>query len=234
MFRPFSSRESPRGNTNTQDVLMLRVRSSVLGCYLISMTLQAMVYPVAVACAWMSWPSEKGPWLESRGGMFEDQSLLGLRIHLYAFFGYLLNDLPISWENSLIRLHHLVCIVGILVVFHAPEAHVPTALGIFALEYGSLFYNAWLIDETLRDAAIFWWPRSRSVVSGVFRFGMTISNVVAGYLLLRVIRTNVTFAHWGFGSFYAVCGAPLLLLRQKEVFCAEKPASAVVKISPAD
>ena len=39
-------------------------------------------------------------------------------------------------------------IVGILVVFHAPEAHVPTALGIFALEYGSLFYNAWLIDES--------------------------------------------------------------------------------------
>lgn len=231
VFRPFSSRQS-RGNA--QDVLMLRVRSSVVGCYLISMTLQAIVYPVAVASAWISWPSEKGPWLESRGGMFEDSSLLGLRIQLYAFFGYLLNDLPMSWENSLIRLHHLVCIAGVLVAFHAPEAHVPTALGIFALEYGSLFYNAWLIDETLRDAAVFWWPRSRRVVSGLFRFGMTISNVAASYLLLRVVRTNVTFAHWGFGSFYAVCGAPLLLLRQKEVFCAERPASALVKISSTD
>ena len=43
------------------------------------------------------------------GGLFADPSLLGLRIELYAFFGYLVNDLPMSWENPLIRLHHIVC-----------------------------------------------------------------------------------------------------------------------------
>ena len=45
-------------------------------------------------------------------------------------------------------------ILGLLVAFYTPEAHVATALGIFALEYGSLFYNAWLIDETLGHNAI--------------------------------------------------------------------------------
>ena len=73
--------------------------------------------------------------------MFEDSSLLGLRIQLYAFFGYLLNDLPMSWENSLIRLHHLVCNQGRVSIanslsgrrdpdhafYYPPSLHLPEA-----------------------------------------------------------------------------------------------------------
>mmetsp|Transcript_8408 Transcript_8408/g.19873 ORF Transcript_8408/g.19873 Transcript_8408/m.19873 type:complete len:253 (-) Transcript_8408:334-1092(-) len=228
LFAPLASRrrnpDALRDSSDTWKVLLIQIRSSVLGTYLISMTLQAVVYPLIVAYAWLCWPSDNSSWLLRRGDLFSDASLTGLRFFLYTFFAYLLNDLPMSWGNPLIRLHHVICLLGILVALNTPEGCVPVVLGMFVVEYGSLFYNAWLIDETVRKLQIFpWWPQSRNTIDWAYRCGMTVSNLVGGYMLFEAVRINRMFGHGLFSAFYATCGSPLLFLRQKEMFAAQKP-----------
>lgn len=51
-------------NTSQRQTTWLNAKE--LGPYLISMSLQSMLYPLAIAYAWFSW-TEPTPWLDSKG-----------------------------------------------------------------------------------------------------------------------------------------------------------------------
>lgn len=210
------------------DMALVKIESTEQGPFLISMTFQGLLYPSAICWAWGRWSGTEA-FLDSQGSVFKPGDPFGVRVFLYAFFGYLMNDLPLCWSNPLFRLHHLVCLVGIIMTLLAPESGVPFSVGIFTMELGSLVYNAWLIDETMqqlrRRRLNFWWPSS-NVINVAYKVGMTASNVVGTYRMLQMVLVNFT-DHLGFSIFFFVTGAPLLIFRQKEVHTAEKPASGV-------
>lgn len=209
------------------DTALVKIENTELGPFLISMTLQGLLYPSAIFLAWGNW-SETTPFLDTKGSVFKAGDPFGVRVFLYAFFGYLMNDLPLCWSNPLFRLHHLVCLVGIMMTLLAPECGVPFTTGIFWMEIGSLLYNAWLIDETMQNLRRHfpWWPTSQKAINVAYKVGMTASNVVGTYRMLQMVLVNFT-DHLGFSIFFFVTGAPLLIFRQKEVHTAEKPASGV-------
>ena len=75
--------------------------------------------------------------------------------------------------------------LGILLALHTPHSGVPVALGIFVVEEGSLFYNAWFVDATLRSLPKHfpWWPSSSGAINMAYRVLMSASNVDAGQRL---------------------------------------------------
>ena len=48
------------------------------------MTLQSTLYPVFVALAWSLWPSDKGPWLDSRGAKLHSNTCKNVKLHMSA------------------------------------------------------------------------------------------------------------------------------------------------------
>ena len=68
-----------------------------------------------------------------------------------------------------------------LVALNAPTAGAAIALGMFAFEVGSLFYNAVVIDGEMRAMPRTVWPPER-VVPTLYVVCMTASNVVGGLL----------------------------------------------------
>merc|ERR1719491_1701619 len=88
----------------------------------------------------------------------------------------------------------------------------------FAFELGSLYYNAWCIDRTVRTLPL--WSKAlpaAKIVTAAFYTGMTASNVFGGYCLALAVQRNAASQHWGFASFFGIAGLPLLLMRQREV-----------------
>mmetsp|Transcript_116618 Transcript_116618/g.277228 ORF Transcript_116618/g.277228 Transcript_116618/m.277228 type:complete len:243 (-) Transcript_116618:67-795(-) len=221
VFRPQVWGAPPDG----ADGLRSKIEGSELWTFFISITLQAVVYPLLMTFAWYSWPKEL-PWLDSAGGLFQNESvsLFCLRLFLYMLFGFMMNDLPLSWNNIMFRLHHLLCLVGIIVILYCPEGGVPAAVGIVALEHGSAYYNSWVIDATMRSLQFSWWPKS-SWITMVYYLGMTASNLAGSYCLLQVVLANGAH-HTAFSFFFGIFGPPLIYLRQKEMFTNAKPAAA--------
>jgi len=239
-----SRAEPSRRRSSFDHPFFLEVLASQLWTYGVSMLLQVAVYPACVAGGYAAWRARAGGarWVDRPGGLFAAEGgldLLGLRLFLYAFFGHLVRDLPFCWGRSLIVVHHLVCMLGVLAALVMPVGGVSTALGIFALESGSLGYNAWCIDETLR-ALPSWvpcWPRGdgqvgRALVPAAFRVGMTASNLFGAHMLTIAVRAHAAQGSWAVPGFYGLAGTVLLAMRQQECFTAEKPGPSIKKLRP--
>merc|ERR1712194_565437 len=119
--------------------------------------------------------------------------------------------------DPLIIVHHLLCMLGIQVGLQAPEAGVPIALGMFSFEVGSFLYNIWCIDKTVRSLPTWFpvWPAKKLVIVAYHAI-MTGSNVFGAYCLAFAVLQNGKAGHWGFASFFAIAGLPLLIVRRKE------------------
>eukprot|EP00933_Yihiella_yeosuensis_P020679 TRINITY_DN16523_c0_g3_i2.p1 TRINITY_DN16523_c0_g3~~TRINITY_DN16523_c0_g3_i2.p1 ORF type:complete len:271 (-),score=29.84 TRINITY_DN16523_c0_g3_i2:173-952(-) len=226
--------ERRKNDESNPHPLFAEVEASQIWCYFFSMSLQAVIYPLCVLADWGKWSTD------GRGGLFvphrSGNDLFGLRCFLYVFFGYLSRDIWMSSGNLMIVAHHALCMAGILSVLNAPEGGVPGVLGMFSLELGSLLYNTWLIDDTMRALPnwIPFWPRSesfKSIIPAMFKVGFTISNIVAFRMLGLATYVNASEGHWGYAIFFGLGGLPLLFLRQKECMTAMKPGSAMDKSS---
>lgn len=129
-----------------------------LWTYASSMANQAFVYPPCVFAAWLAWQYRNAAVVEAGGealafhwkpgGVFaidgtgtEDVGLLPLRLYFYAFCGYLVRDMHMQMREPVWRflmlLHHVVCIIGILMGLNTPTGGVAVALGTFTFEVGS-------------------------------------------------------------------------------------------------
>mmetsp|Transcript_8194 Transcript_8194/g.23435 ORF Transcript_8194/g.23435 Transcript_8194/m.23435 type:complete len:268 (+) Transcript_8194:149-952(+) len=203
--------------------LLLETLDADLWIHVVSMVYQAVVYPACIMFGWLAWhlSSGHGRWLDRRGGAFDSDGgldLVGIRLFAYAFFGYLVRDLPSCWSDPLIILHHLVCWIGIVVSLHAPAAAVPLFLSMFAFECGSCAYNGWIVDEALSAA-----HRDRKHAANVYQLLFTISNIAGAYLGLLATWQHWILGHTGFASFFLICGVPLVLIRQKECTARIRP-----------
>lgn len=187
--------------------------ASQLWTFQVSMAFQGLVYTPAVLIAALQWRGTRADdlagWEWKSGGLFpgpgeENRTgeLLALRVYFYAFCGYLVRDMMMQLREQnkryLMLLHHVVCIGGVLLGLATPTGGTAVALGTFALEVGSFFYNGWVIDNSMRDytawPAARCWPRGEGFVGRpfpiLFLVVFTASNVVGGYLLAVAVWVN--------------------------------------------
>lgn len=193
--------------------------ASQMWTFLISMAFQALVYLPAVLLAAIQWRSVQADavaagtsveelvrWEWKPGGLFpgvgeENRTveLLALRIYFYVFCGYLVRDTMMQLREEkkryLMLLHHVVCIGGIVLGLSTPTGGTAVALGTFSFEVGSFFYNAWVVDKSMRSYTTWcYWPRGEGFVGRplpfLYCFVFTTSNVIGGYLLAVAVWSN--------------------------------------------
>jgi hypothetical protein len=223
-------------------VLHLTVDKTPLWTWFWSITLQALVYPSCFALALIARTSTpEGTWVygvDTRNLKGNHDDLFFLCIFLYCFFGYLTSDLPhhfknwVALESKKIIVHHVVCMIGILCTLGtASPGAVPAALGIFAMEEGSLFFNIWSVDAALSKPPQFLscWPQfhkdqqKRVVITWIYYVTWTLSNGVALYFLLKATLQayQAEFSMFAFAGVFF--GLPLIIVRQINMFTAKKP-----------
>ena len=157
---------------------------------------------------------------------------LGLRLFLYCFFGYLVRDMPSNTDSPMFLVHHAVCMFGIVCTLEttSPGA-LAAALGMLAMEEGSLFYNLWAVDAALFKWPDFLpcWPRCGSsalenpLLTQIYMVMMTLSNMVAMRYAWVAAQLSFRADVLGFAWAGLVCGLPLAAKRQLDVITSEKP-----------
>ena len=134
-----------------------------LGCFV-----QVFIYPTLVFLAWQEKGFETHAWLQSKWTDFNG-SFFYEKLWFYVFFGYLMKDMGII-TDFLYALHHVACMVGILMTFALPCGFVPLLLGMCSLEIGSATMSAAKILPEI--------PHTSPALDRVYWIGMTISNLV--------------------------------------------------------
>ena len=129
--------------------------------YIINLSLQLVWYPGLCVAGWLHWRAAHGGsaadvgewavggWLGTARLYGPGTDLLLLRASLYVFAANLVRDLHAqsTTMSTMIRVHHVVCILGVLLVLRAPEAGVVSALSTIVLEVGSGVYNFYCANE---------------------------------------------------------------------------------------
>jgi hypothetical protein len=128
---------------------------------------QSLVYPLICFLAWRSKGFETTPWLNAKwtdyGGDFYFE-----RLWFYAFFGYLMKDMA-DMTDALYIVHHVACMVGVIMTLFLPCGFVPLLLGMCSLEMGSAcMCLAKIMPEV---------PHTNPKLDLVYWAGMTFSNL---------------------------------------------------------
>lgn len=187
--------------------------------YVSPLLLQGVLYPTCIAFGWMTWSATNSQlhWYDREGSVWGEAApdLFYARIFLYLFFGYLVQSSFVGVSDLLLLIHHVTCMLGIVITLASPVAGVVCCLGMFSLECGSLFFNIWCLKEVLCEE----YPDSFGVVSFVsslFYPAMTISNIMGSFFLAVSIQQAWTSKHYSLAILFGVCSGVMLLMRQKE------------------
>jgi len=182
-----------------------------LRSWLLSAALQGFGYTSLLALAWHHRTSN---WADDGLGLFAPGlDRYYLRLFMYAFFGYLVRDLPDSKDDPLFVAHHLCCMGGILTTLTAaPDSGSTTAtLGIASLEVGSFFFNLWCLDDTMRKLKFRFWP-GRFINEG-YHILFPISNIVAAFFLYTTAKNSAAAGSNVFAGWSALSGTILIGMR---------------------
>lgn len=209
-----------------------------LWMWMLSATLQACVYPVLFALAFFKGRPEavssgavegSASWLDGTDERIlstpNSPDLVYLRWFLYTFFGYLARDLPYTQGDYLFIAHHLACMAGIWTTLESESpGAVSAVLGIFVLEYGSLFFNLYSVDGVVREFPdrLPLWPRfpgktGEYLLELSYIFGTSLSNIFAGYFLYQTSKAAWKAGDTVFACFGMVSGSLLIAFREWEI-----------------
>jgi len=171
--------------------------------------MQGIVYPAMVFLAFRDKGYDLVPWLDA--GWQDHPSFLWEKAFLYSFFGYLLKDMLIM-TDLLFILHHIACMVGVLLTLYLPRGAVALVLGMVLLELGSF---CMCLSFIMPKAG----PKTDPNWDRLFWIGMTVSNALCGVCCAY----NAFFVDFGlpnnqqmfFKGLLATITIILCLLRQK-------------------
>ena len=119
----------------------------------------------------------------------------------------------------------------------ASPGAVPAAVGIFAMEEGSLFFNLWSVDIALCEFPTFLavWPRferhpqKKLFLNWMYYSMNSLSNALAVYFVWKAAIVSFKEGYTGFGMAGVILVIPMAAIRQIDVFTSKKSGLALVK-----
>eukprot|EP00325_Prymnesiales_sp_UTEX-LB-985_P026273 CAMPEP_0174733452 /NCGR_PEP_ID=MMETSP1094-20130205/61334_1 /TAXON_ID=156173 /ORGANISM="Chrysochromulina brevifilum, Strain UTEX LB 985" /LENGTH=267 /DNA_ID=CAMNT_0015936109 /DNA_START=165 /DNA_END=968 /DNA_ORIENTATION=- len=190
--------------------------------------MQLVTFSAFFISGWAIEVSQRGMFLPINEGLFSTEGGLGLflvRCWFYAFAGQLIRDFAVvGCTNSLIAAHHIVCLIGICLMLASPCGGVLMASGPYFLELGSMVYNAWCVDLTMRAEAYadlgIPWPRAPEsrLVHWSYVVGMSLSNFAGAAALIATAAVLLREQHPLWAIFFVTLAVPLIFMRQLQCY----------------
>mmetsp|Transcript_27595 Transcript_27595/g.36199 ORF Transcript_27595/g.36199 Transcript_27595/m.36199 type:complete len:262 (-) Transcript_27595:101-886(-) len=183
--------------------------------WMMSLFWQFVIYPYFAIAAWKQ--KDFGmQWLYC--GWDDFPSMFFEKGFHYAFFGYLIKDMWELRSDFLFMLHHIICLLGIMVSFSLSAGVGFTVWIVFILETGTASFNCKKI-----------WS-DNFAVSRAYHCVMTLSNSVALVILFFFCQIDLDLFT---KTLCIIIIMSLLIGRQQEVFLDIKKAQRKVVCAPA-